>query len=109
MKFLATLLAIVSVVSAADKCVYQRTQGLCKGDRGQRLAMWRKKNAAWCGQQCSLNNECNLMVVGEGARHLYTGTCELYTGSKNLGKTETVAGDNNGGWACYTVKYCLRR
>ena len=86
-------------ISAERGRIYtlNRSQGLCKGSRGTNLGSWRRKNASFCKKQCAKNSKCNLYIVGEGTRHMYTGTCVIYHApAKTTGK-----GDGNRGWSCY--------
>ena len=75
-----------------------RSQGLCKGNRGTNLGMWRRKNASFCKKQCAKNSKCNLYLVGEGAqKHMYIGTCVI----DHAPASTTGKGDGNRGWSCY--------
>jgi hypothetical protein len=88
---------VVKTTRKTLRYTLKRSQGLCKGSRGTKLGGWRHKNASFCKKQCANNSKCNLMIVGEGSRHMYTGTCEIYHApAKTTGK-----GDGNRGWSCY--------
>ena len=46
---------------------YQRSQGICKGPAGVKLAEWRHKNKGWCVEQCNANSDCHSFLFAEGA------------------------------------------
>ena len=66
---------------------------MCKAPTGRKLAEWRKKTKSWCQTACENDIDCKSYLYGEGARHMYTGTCALYDDAN-------VGGDGNTGWTC---------
>ena len=46
---------------------YQRSQGICKGPAGVKLAEWRHKDIYWCVEQCNANSDCHSFLFAEGA------------------------------------------
>lgn len=78
----------------ASPAQYTHHQGICNAPRGVRLGMWRRQTKQQCQAKCDNNSSCHSYLFGEGAQHMYTGTCELYD-ANNPGA------DGNGGWSCY--------
>jgi hypothetical protein len=73
---------------------YTHHQGICNSPRGVKLHAVRHVSKSYCVDRCNSDPSCHSFIYGEGTRHMYTGTCELYDANN-------PTADGNTGWSCY--------